>query len=142
MIAPRTKATTSAPVARLHRNTASTYRMEVGEWEQALNGPEIRVVPTPDAQAPDGLRAELEGDLAEILALGERSAGGAGRKPLGKAKPLGTYVLGSQLSVVAGTRFHLCRTSLRWPLGLGCKPAQHLKIGLKARQVGHLGNHL
>jgi site-specific DNA recombinase len=60
------------PVIRLHPNAADIYRAKVADLESSLNGPEIRaeasdalrapidrVVLTPDADAPDGLRAEL-----------------------------------------------------------------------------------
>jgi site-specific DNA recombinase len=69
-----------------------------------------RVVLTPDADAPDELRAELHGDLAEIVQLGEASQ----RRPQGQAdgglqnegRPR-TGIRRRQLSVVAGTRNHL-----------------------------------
>ena len=95
----------------------------MAELEAVLNDPAIKaeaadalralisqVVLTPDVDAPDGLRAELFGDLAEILSLaGSADAGGRGHE-----KPRGTGVpragLASQLSVVAGARNHLYRT--------------------------------
>ena len=112
-----------APV-QLHPNAAEIYRAKVAELEAALNDPEIkaeasealralieRIVLTPDADAPQGLRVELYGDLAMILRLGNA-------QPLPKAgntKLPGTGVLGSQLSVVAGARNPLYRTAIRWP---------------------------
>src|SRR5579875_3695602 len=111
-----------APVAVLHPNAAELYRQRVAELEAALNDPEVRteaaeilqalierVVLTPDDTAPDRLRAELNGDLAIILhaaagaepappAQGAVAGGGNGKLP-------GTGVLGSQLSLVAGTGF-------------------------------------
>jgi site-specific DNA recombinase len=93
----------------------------VANLEASLNAPEIRaeasdalralierVVLTPDLDAPDGLRAELYGDLAEILRLGEtgldpsrcQTNGGLNNK-----KPPRAEVLGGQLSVVAGAGF-------------------------------------
>jgi|HubBroStandDraft_1064217.scaffolds.fasta_scaffold202720_2 hypothetical protein len=73
-----------APAIRLHPNTGHICRAMVADLEASLNAPEVRaeasdalralierVVLTPDADAPDGLRAELYGDLAEILRLGE-----------------------------------------------------------------------
>jgi len=113
------------PVPQMHPNAAGIYRDQVARLEGALNDPEnrleasealrgliSRVVLTPDADAPDGMRAELEGDLAEILALGDRatrkggaSTGGSSGGP-GQTKRPGTFVLGhgagGQLSVVAG----------------------------------------
>jgi hypothetical protein len=59
---------------------------------------------TLDGDAPDNLRAELHGELAAILALGERAACGG---KAGKTKLAGTGVSRSQLSVVAGTCNHL-----------------------------------
>jgi len=108
----------AAPPAHLHPAAAEIYQAQVAELEAALNDPEIRteasealrgliarVVLTPDEGAPDGLRAELYGDLAEILALpsGARSRREAGAERVHEKLP-GTCVPGSQLSVVAGTR--------------------------------------
>ena len=115
----------SEPVTaiRLHPNAADIYSAKVADLEASLNAPEIRaaasdalralierVVLTPDADAPDGLRVELYGDLAEILRLGDA---GQTQRRAGKApcsKPPGRGVPGGQLSVVAGARNHLCRT--------------------------------
>ena len=115
---------------QLHPNAAEIYRTKVADLEASLNAPEIRteasdalralierIVLTPDADAPDELRAELYGDLAEILRLGEAKQAGPGRPldgAVAKEKLPGTSVLGSQLSVVAGARNHLCRT--RFPV--------------------------
>jgi hypothetical protein len=67
-----------------------------------------KVVLTPDLGAPDRLRAELHGDLAEILALGEAVEARPKHRAVGgrqNEKLPGTSVLRSQLSVVAGTGF-------------------------------------
>ena len=109
-----------APEIRLHPNAADIYRAKVADLEASLNAPEIRaeasdalralidrVVLTPNADAPDGLRAELYGDLAEILRLGEAGPARSQRQAdtsLHNKKPPGTGVLGGQLSVVAGAR--------------------------------------
>jgi site-specific DNA recombinase len=107
------------PSVVLHPNAAEIYRQRVAELEIALAAPEIRteaaevlrslidrVVLTPDAEAPDGLRAELHGDLAQILALSETAEGANA-----PSAATGTGVPGrrsrSQLSVVAGARNHL-----------------------------------
>ena len=62
---------------------------------------------TPDATAPDGLAADLHGDLAMILTLATAASGHLRRRVSeGKNEnPLGTYVPGGQLSVVAGAGF-------------------------------------
>jgi hypothetical protein len=112
-----------APAIRLHPNAADIYRAKVADLEASLNAPEIRaeasdalralierVVLTPDADAPDGLRAELYGDLAEIMHLGETGPAGSQRQAdsnLHKKSPTRTGVPGGQLSVVAGARNHL-----------------------------------
>ncbi len=121
------------PPAQLHPNAAAIYAAKVAELEAALNEPEIRtqagealrslidcVLLTPDPDAEDGLAAELHGDLAMILELATASGSPdptrrQGRGPTKKKLPR-TDVPGSQLSVVAGTRCHLYRTHLRWPL--------------------------
>jgi hypothetical protein len=80
------------------------------ETMEILRGLIERVVLTPDEAAPDRRRAELHGDLAMILnAASEQShrrgravAAGGSNEKLPR-----TCVLGSQLSVVAGTRCHL-----------------------------------
>jgi Winged helix-turn helix len=94
---------------------AKMYRKYVADLEATLNDDEVRteaadllrglidrVVLIPDPTAPDGLRGELNGAVAEILLLSDRVPGvlplQAGRK-----KPPGTLVSGGQLSVVAGS---------------------------------------
>lgn len=57
-----------------------------------------KVVLTPDGGAPNGLRAELYGALAEILALDGEP----------KSKLPSPEGPGSKISVVAGTRSQLC----------------------------------
>ena len=65
-----------------HPNAAALYAARVADLQAALNDEQIRsqaaealsgliekVVLTPDAFAPDGLWAELHGDLAMILSL-------------------------------------------------------------------------
>ena len=113
----------SAPTVTLHPNAAEIYRAKVATLEASLNAPEIkaeasdalralidRVVLTPDTNAPDRLRAELHGDLAEILRLGEAgdarsiATGGSIEIACNEKLPR-TGVLRSQLSVVAGTGF-------------------------------------
>jgi hypothetical protein len=105
---------------RLHPNAAEIYRQKVAELEVSLNAPEIRleasealrtlidgIILTPDVSAPDGMRAELYGDLAEILVLASepeplrRCVGGARGK-----NPRSRYVPEGLLSVVAGTCNH------------------------------------
>ncbi len=120
-----------APKVRLHPNAAGLYRAKVAALEASLNAPEIKaeasdalralidkVVLTPDPDAPDRLRAELHGDLAEILWLGEaidnRLTQQLGNVRQNEKLP-GTDVPRSQLSVVAGTRNPLYRTRFRWP---------------------------
>ena len=69
-----------SPVA-LHPDTAGLYATKVGKLADSLNDPAVRieaaetiralierVVLTPDADAPNGLAAELQGDVALILA--------------------------------------------------------------------------
>ena len=71
-------------VVRLHPNAADVYRRKVAELELALNDDSIkaeageilrslidRVVLTPTAEAPDGIDAQLHGDLAAVLALSD-----------------------------------------------------------------------
>ena len=93
-----------APLLRLHPKLGEVYRDKVERITEALNEPAIkaeateiirslidRIVLTP---VEGGLRAELYGDLAQILATCE-----------GPEKELpGTEMPGSQLSVVAGAR--------------------------------------
>src|SRR5262249_22319917 len=76
--------TAAPPVVRLHPNAAEVYRRKVAELELALNDDSIkaeageilrslidRVVLTPAADAPDGLDAQLHGELAAVLALSD-----------------------------------------------------------------------
>ncbi len=83
---------TPTPTIALHPGGIELYRSKIAELERSLNAPEIRteamatlrsmietVALTPEAEAADGLRAELRGDLATILSLAPPgSAGGAG----------------------------------------------------------------
>ncbi len=118
------------PPVRLHPDAASLYRAQVAELEASLFAPAIRddagaalrglierVTITPDAGSEGGLRIELEGDLAMILALAaggvtssaregswSRSADGCNEAAQNEKLPR-TCVLGSLLSVVAGTGF-------------------------------------
>ena len=70
------------PAPRLTAAAAEIYRAKVGDLEASLNDAEIKteaaealrrliakVVLSPDANAPDGMRAELHGALASILQL-------------------------------------------------------------------------
>ena len=98
------------PVVRLHPNASEVYRRKVAELELALNDDSIkaeageilrslidRVVLTTTAEAPDGIDAQLHGDLAAVLALGDDASD--------KQKLPAAGAVGSQLSVVAGYRF-------------------------------------
>ena len=62
-----------------------------------------RVARFPDRTALDGLTAELQGDLAEILALAAAPAARS-RRRTGKRNFPERVFAGSQLSVVAGAR--------------------------------------
>ena len=106
------------PVVRLHPNASEVYRRKVAELELALNDDSIkaeageilrslidRVVLTPTAEAPDGIDAQLHGDLAAVLALGDDASD---KQKLPAAGAV-------QLSVVAGARNHLYRTAVWWP---------------------------
>ena len=99
-------------VVCLHPRAADLYRDQVAELEASLMTPEVRdeafdtlralidrVVLVPDASAPDGLRIELGGVLAEILSL-------AGHGNARLSEP-GVFACrsGRQSSVVAGTGF-------------------------------------
>ena len=98
-----------API-ELHPNLAELYRRKVSELELALNDDSIKaeasdilrslidkVVLSPAADAPNGLKAELHGDLASILSMCE--SGSRKQKLSGAGAPE------SQLSVVAGRGF-------------------------------------
>ncbi|CUW39326.1 putative Recombinase [Magnetospirillum sp. XM-1] len=91
-------------------NLAQVYARKVAELADALNDPEIKIEATelirqlitkvemiPDPDAPDGMRMDVHGVLAELLALA------AGRSS--KSKLPGLLGPGSQLSVVAGAGF-------------------------------------
>ncbi len=92
----------------------SILRLQAAESE---TGATSHIIEQPDTDAEGGLRIELEGDLAMILALapggvtssareGSRSRSADGRKEAAQNEKLPrTCVLGSQLSVVAGTGF-------------------------------------
>jgi hypothetical protein len=109
------RAAAPAPVVRLHPNAAALYAAKVVDLQAALNQPAIRteameslrtlidkVILTPDDPGPDGLAAELHGDLAMILHLAASSAGRADSKnPRSRSVPEGL------LSVVAGARYQL-----------------------------------
>jgi site-specific DNA recombinase len=110
----------SPAVLRFHPNAAEIYRRKVAELELALNDDSIkaeageiirslidRIVLTPAAGAPDGLDAQLHGDLVAVLDLS--------RENPDKQKLPGLMGPGSQLSVVAGAGNHLYRTVVRWP---------------------------
>jgi site-specific DNA recombinase len=115
-----TSTDTSHNTVRLHPNAAALYAAKVADLQAALNDAAIRaeaaeaiggliekVVLTPDDTAPDGLAAELHGDLAMILNLAASSAGSANTK-----NPRTNVVSEGLLSVVAGARYHLYRTRL------------------------------
>ena len=114
------KAANPVPTVRLHPNAAEVYRAKVAELEASLNAADIRleasealrslisrIVLTPDGTAPDGLAAELHGDLATILRLASQRKAEDGRRPRvmvrGAASPEPLF-RGTQLSVVAGNR--------------------------------------
>jgi hypothetical protein len=74
------------PVVRLHLNLSEIHRRKVADLGSQLNHESVkaefaeilrslidRVVLTPATDAPNGLKAELYGDLASILRLCERS---------------------------------------------------------------------
>ncbi len=90
----------------------------VAKLSESLNAPDIRlkaaaglreliekVVLTPNAEAPDGLRAERHGDLAVLLALVMADAPPRRSGRRGGSTTAGTSVPGGLLSVVAGTGF-------------------------------------
>jgi site-specific DNA recombinase len=103
-------ATPELASVELHPNLAELYRRKVSELELALNDDSIKaeasdilrslidkVVLSPAADAPNGLRAELHGDLASILSMCESGSH--------KQKLSGAGAPESQLSVVAGRGF-------------------------------------
>jgi hypothetical protein len=96
-------------VVHLHPNLSEIYRRKVAELEAELNNDAVKaeaseilrtlidkIVLQPAADAPDGLNAELHGDLAAILSLC-----GEGTR---KQNLSGAGAPESQLSVVAGER--------------------------------------
>ena len=98
------------------------YIRKVRELEKMLNGEGddtlaardiIRSMITKVTVAPgtgtEGYDAVLYGDLAVILA----ACSDASEYPPRDRQLPGTAVPGSQLSVVAGARYHLCRTIVR-----------------------------
>ncbi len=112
--------TMAAPsnTVQLHPNAAALYAAKVADLQASLNNEAIRseaaetlaslierVVLTPDASAPDGLRAELHGDLAMILALASSTAGAKPSGHLRAKNPRSQYVSEGLLSVVAGVGF-------------------------------------
>ncbi len=103
---------------RLTADAATVYRDKVADLEASLNAPAIRteaaealrslierVVLTPDADAPDGLQAELHGALATILTLASAVDGPAQKRGGRNGDASGTSVPVGQLSVVAGAGF-------------------------------------
>ncbi len=109
------------PEIRIHPGLIDRYRDQVahleealldasirGEAEEALRSLIERVVLRPDPTASDGLSAEIHGDLAVILRVGEaetRPGDAPGVVGSGHKKTPGTSVLGGLLSVDAGTGF-------------------------------------
>jgi len=104
------------PDLHLHPSLSQVYADKVARLEEALDDPETRaeameiirgmidrIVLTP---VEEGLRAELYGDLAEIVAACETVEG--------KKELPGNIIPRSQLSVVAGAGFDLYRTFLVW----------------------------
>ena len=73
-----------------------------GEAEEAFRALVEGVVLTPDDTAPDRLAAEIHGDLAVILRLGDGSLKTQTPPSFGGRR---TSVLGSQFSGDAGTGF-------------------------------------
>ena len=118
LVAERT-ALMDLPPVQLHPKAAELYAAKVAELETSLNAPDIRpaameilrglidrITLTPDLSAPDGLAAELHGDLGMILSLAASAASdGVGRRGPQNTKLPRTVVLGSQFSVVAGRGF-------------------------------------
>nr|WP_324292525.1 zinc ribbon domain-containing protein [uncultured Lichenicoccus sp.] len=124
------------PVVRLLPNAPALYRDMVADMEASLSAPEIkleaaealcglidRVTLTPDPAAADGLRIELQGALATILAVA--SGSGSPNEKLPR-----TSVLRNQLLVVARTGFKpvLRNDFISWrplvahsPRGLQCQ---------------------
>ena len=104
---------------RLHPSMADLYRRKVEQLEAALNDASIRqeasgilrsmierITLTPEAGTLDGLRVEVEGDLAAILA----AAAGKARLQKQTDPELGSGSV--MLSGVAGNRTQLYRTEV------------------------------
>ncbi len=103
-------ASEAAPTVLTLPNFAQAYAAQVDELENVLRDPNLvqpahetlaklieKVVLTPDPEAQNGLRVDLHGDLARILA----TCAAARNEEL----PAGFLRAGSQLSVVAGVGF-------------------------------------
>ena len=108
-LAANLAATPKAPV-RVLPNLAELYADKVANLADALNDEAIkpeavelirslitRIDLVPDDAAPNGLRAEVHGDLAAILAFADGD--------VSNVKLPGSYEPGSQFSVVAGVGF-------------------------------------
>ena len=104
----------------VEQDTAKSGNQMINLWLRVVEGEFSgsvlidRLVLTPDADAPDGLRVELYGDLAEIMALGDTGIGQGvertARSGLRVKAAVGTSVLGGQMSLVAGTQNHRALT--------------------------------
>jgi hypothetical protein len=98
-------------MVRLHPNLAEIYREKVARLHEELNRPELRdeasaalrsLIDEVRLVPVDGkLEIELAGALAGILALTSDNPRREGQ--------------GLQVTLVAGARNHLCRTTVRWP---------------------------
>ena len=104
----------------LHPNAAALYATQVANLQASLNDERIRseaaealgqliekVVLTPDVTAPDGLRAELHGDLAAILHMATSADGGKLSGISDTKNPRSRNVPEGLLSVIAGARGQL-----------------------------------
>ena len=106
----------------IHPNAAGLYAARVAELVAALNEPGLatdaieairclikQIMLTPDKAELNGLSVDLHGDLALILSLATAHVGApSSRRSIAGArndKLPRTGVLGSQLTVVAGTGF-------------------------------------
>ena len=105
------------PIVQLHPNLPNLYRRKVEQLQVALSEPETRVaageiirsliariVLTPVGET---LEIKLYGDLAEIVTVSQGTGRQQNGPVSGEAGPL--------LSVVAGTRNHLYRTTVLVP---------------------------
>lgn len=98
----------------LHPAMAGIYREKVERLSESLNGPDLRteatellrgLVETITLTPEDhGYAILLKGDLAGILTLA------AGAENTAQAAPRGATTASSQISLVAGARYLLCRT--------------------------------